>query len=54
MAITVREGYRLVIDVIHHLPEILKGLQVLQEIRHRYGWAFLNRLRYRGKSPGGS
>jgi hypothetical protein len=54
VAITVRKEYRPLIDVIHHLPEILKGLQVLQEIRHRYGWAFLNLLRYRGKSPGGS
>ena len=53
VALTAREAYRLLIDVIHHLPEILKGLQVLQEIRHRYGWAFLNLLRNRGKSPGG-
>jgi hypothetical protein len=30
----------------HHLAEALKGLQVLQELRHRYGWAFLNRLLY--------
>ena len=46
MAVTVREENRLFNDVIHHLPETLKGLQVRQELLLRYAWAFPNRVQY--------